>query len=212
MVSQATELLGDHNIPTAGVARAMEVLHFWERSTANTTCVPETFPTEVDVAAQQLQQQLREHASSTVAKVKLALEEALPKLEEVVFGKRGGSWKDKLTEASPWEDVLREAACHLLGGEQGPIADRLTPIYTEAQQAYQPYKAAVSRGTSISGDSVVSLDEGLARRCDAGLAAALVTDTGAFLCGAAEHRARGQARWETEEPHRCHGEEGRRPG
>ena len=107
----------------------MEVLHDWERCLASTACVPETFPTEVDVAAQQLLQQLREHTSSTVGKVKLALEEALPKLEEVVFGKRGGSWKDKLEEASPWGDVLSEATCHLLGGEQGPIADTDAALY-----------------------------------------------------------------------------------
>ena len=58
-----------------------------------------------------------------MAKVKLALEEALPKLEEVGFRKRGRSWEEKLTEASPWDDVLSEATYHLLGGEQGPIAD-----------------------------------------------------------------------------------------
>ena len=59
-----------------------------------------------------------------------------------------------MTEASPWDDVLREATYHLLGGEQGPIADTLTPLYAEAQQAYQQYKAAVSRGASICGGSV----------------------------------------------------------
>jgi len=128
VISKATELRGERSITTAGVARAMEVLHFWERCLASTTCVPETFPTEVDVAAQQLQQQLQEHTSSTVDKAKLALEEALPKLEEVVFGKRGGSWEDKLTEASPWDDVLSEATCHLLGGKQGAIADTDTAL------------------------------------------------------------------------------------
>lgn len=166
----------------ADVAETMVVLQSWDKSPAEVRCVPDAFVSEVDVAVERLREDLREHGRSTVDQAEVSLKELLPKLEEMAHGKRNGSWKETLTEESPWDDVLREATYHLLsGGEEGPIKDRLTPLYTETQKAYQQYTSAIDRCSSIDTQAACSIDEGLAQRCGDAMATALLTTTEAYM-------------------------------
>ena len=160
----------------------MATLDAWEEYSADTTCVPKEFSSQVIAAVQQLREQIRAHASSKVDSAKRALMDTLPHLQEMAGGSPNISWKATLTAQSPWDDVMKEATYHLFANGRTPsIKDRLTPLYAATLRAHEGYKSAIKWAESIDRDTAFSVDTALEERCSKALATSLVTDTEAYF-------------------------------
>ena len=143
--------------------------------------MPPTFGATVEVAVAKLQDRIKRHAQATVEQEKMFLLSELPLLEDIARGKRGGSWKEHLVEDSPWADVLREAEYHLLGGDEGSMQDRVTPLYSRVQAAWGKYSSVVKQCASIDMGAGLCIDTAVKQRFEQAAENALITTTEAYF-------------------------------
>ena len=69
-----------------------------------------------------------------------ALEHAVAALEAMAGGKAdGGSWKEKLTNESPWEDIEREATYHMVHKDGTRLHNSLDVLYTDMKTKRDAY-------------------------------------------------------------------------
>ena len=128
------------------VTEARVALAEWSNHAADegTTTVPPRVGEDAAVRAREGHTLLAETSARAVEEKKKALVDAVWQLEVVAGGSTegGGSWKARLTDTSPWEDVAAAAGTHLL--TEPKATQRLRAPHHAAARAKEKYEQAVA--------------------------------------------------------------------
>ncbi len=173
----------DGNLNTAKAGGCCEALTAWEAQPTAVPCVPEALGQEAAAAAEKLHGALKDFATATVDKARLALEAALPVHEKFAGGRleAGSTWKDKLTAESSWDQVVSAANRHLFHSEHGHVKDRLKASHTELAGAMEAYEEAVRRAQASAPGEGFSMDASLQGRTRAAMNLGLETTAEAYF-------------------------------